>query len=108
MKREHTTIKLDQHGYLADLNDWTEDVAKYFAKLDELQLTTEHWQIIYFLRQFYQQYQLSPPIRLLVNELKNQYGAAKGSSTYLYKLFPNGPAKQATKIAGLPKPVRCI
>ncbi|MGL5161758.1 MAG: TusE/DsrC/DsvC family sulfur relay protein, partial [Plesiomonas shigelloides] len=22
--------------------------------------------------------------------------------------FPEGPAKQATKIAGLPKPVKCI
>jgi tRNA 2-thiouridine synthesizing protein E len=26
----------------------------------------------------------------------------------LYKLFPEGPAKQATKYAGLPKPARCI
>ncbi|HAV2367645.1 TusE/DsrC/DsvC family sulfur relay protein, partial [Escherichia coli] len=24
------------------------------------------------------------------------------------RLFPKGPAKQATKIAGLPKPVKCI
>jgi len=103
-----STLKLDQHGYLIDLNDWNEEIAIYFANADALQLTAEHWEIIYFLRDFYQQYQLSPAIRILVNELKKKYGAEKGNSTYLYKLFPKGPAKQATKIAGLPKPVRCI
>jgi len=26
----------------------------------------------------------------------------------LYSLFPNGPIKKATKIAGYPKPVSCV
>ena len=102
------TLKLDKHGYLVNLNDWDESVANYFAEEDKLQLTAEHWEVIYFLRSFYQQYKLSPAMRILVKELKKKYGAEKGNSVYLQSLFPKGPAKQANKIAGLPKPVRCI
>lgn len=101
-------LKLDKHGYLVNLDDWNEHVAHYFAATDQLTLRTEHWEIIYFLRDFYQQYKLSPPMRILVKELKKKYGPGKGNSVYLQSLFPKGPAKQATKIAGLPKPVRCI
>ena len=50
----------------------------------------------------------APAIRALVKAMEKQYGPEKGNSRYLYKLFPEGPAKQATKIAGLPKPVKCI
>ncbi len=101
-------LKLDKHGYLVNLDDWNEEIANYFAAADQLTLRTEHWEIIYFLRDFYQQYKLSPPMRILVKELKKKYGPEKGNSVYLQSLFPKGPAKQATKIAGLPKPVRCI
>ena len=43
-----------------------------------------------------------------VKAMKKQLGEDKGNSRYLYKLFPKGPAKQATRIAGLPKPAKCI
>jgi tRNA 2-thiouridine synthesizing protein E len=47
-------------------------------------------------------------MRLLVRELAQRLGAEKGQSRYLYRLFPEGPAKQACRYAGLPKPVSCI
>jgi tRNA 2-thiouridine synthesizing protein E len=47
-------------------------------------------------------------MRVLVKAMKKQLGENKGNSRYLYKLFPKGPAKQATRIAGLPKPAKCI
>ncbi|MGL4639372.1 MAG: TusE/DsrC/DsvC family sulfur relay protein, partial [Shewanella sp.] len=46
--------------------------------------------------------------RVLVKAIGQRLGPDKGNSKYLYTLFPNGPAKQATKIAGLPKPAKCI
>ena len=46
--------------------------------------------------------------KVLADTLINKFGEEKGNSRYLYRLFPKGPAKQATKIAGLPKPVKCI
>ncbi len=100
-------IKLDQHGYLADFNLWNEDIARYFAAQDKLELTIKHWEIIYLMRKFYQQQQQSPGMRILVKTLRQKYGNEK-NSIYLYRLFPKGPAQQATRIAGLPKPIRCI
>ena len=100
-------IKLDQHGYLADFTAWNEDIARYFAAEDKLKLTPIHWEILYFLRKFYRQHQRSPATRLLVQTLKQNHGIEK-DSIYLYRLFPKGPVKQATRIAGLPRPAQCI
>ena len=98
----------DSQGYLLDHTLWSESLANYIAQEESLSLTEEHWQVIHFVREFYLQYNTSPAIRALVKALEKKYGKEKISSRYLYRLFPNGPAKQATKIAGLPKPARCI
>ncbi|WP_116327833.1 TusE/DsrC/DsvC family sulfur relay protein, partial [Klebsiella aerogenes] len=75
---------------------------------EEIVLTEAHWEVVRFVRDFYQEFNTSPAIRMLVKAMAQKYGEEKGNSRYLYRLFPKGPAKQATKIAGLPKPVKCI
>lgn len=101
-------IETDSHGYLKNSNDWTEEMVPTLAELEEITLTEQHWEIIRFVRQFYLEFNTSPAIRMLVKALAQKYGEEKGNSRYLYRLFPKGPAKQATKLAGLPKPVKCI
>lgn len=105
---DNKIIATDNEGYLQHLQDWNAQVAIAIATKEGLQLEAAHWEIIYFLRQFYLEYQLTPAIRVLVKELAKKMGDEKGNSIYLHQLFPGGPAKQASKIAGLPKPVRCI
>lgn len=99
---------LTDDGFLANLADWTPEVAEFLAQQHNIVLTREHWEIINFLRAFYVKYNASPSIRTLVNAVRDQYGPDKGNSIYLQKLFPGGAALQATSIAGLPKPIRCI
>jgi len=102
------TIETDKQGYLLDFQLWNEELAILIAQIDSFELTTEHWEVIHFVRNFYLQYNTSPAIRALTKAMKAEFGEEKASSRYLYRLFPEGPAKQATKYAGLPKPARCI
>lgn len=104
----HKQYQTDKHGYLTELSEWNLEIAEHIAGLEQIQMSDNHWEVVHFVRDFYQEYQTSPAIRLLVKAMKKQLGEEKGNSIYLYKLFPKGPAKQATRIAGLPKPAKCI
>ncbi|WP_335991715.1 TusE/DsrC/DsvC family sulfur relay protein [Pseudoalteromonas sp. CH_XMU1449-3] len=101
-------IETDKQGYLLDSNDWCEELASIIAEQENITLSEQHWEVVHFVRDFYVEYNTSPAIRMLVKAMAQKLGEEKGNSMYLYKLFPKGPAKQATKIAGLPKPARCI
>ena len=101
-------IALDQDGYLQSLDDWDPQVAEALAAAEGLQLSTDHWQIIELLRQFYAQYQLSPATRPLIKYTAQTLGLEKGNSLHLNRLFNGTPAKLAAKLAGLPKPTNCI
>lgn len=108
IKLDEKDIQLDNHGYLKDYTQWTKELALLLAQADQTILTQSHWEVINFVRAFYITYNTSPAIRALTKAMKAEFGEEKASSRYLYKLFPEGPAKQATKYAGLPKPARCI
>lgn len=101
-------IETDAQGYLKNFSDWDEALVPMLAEQESIELTDAHWEVVYFVQDFYKEFNTSPAIRLLVKSMEQKYGPEKGSSRYLYKLFPKGPAKQATKLAGLPKPVKCI
>ncbi|MDG2953186.1 TusE/DsrC/DsvC family sulfur relay protein [Bisgaard Taxon 10/6] len=101
-------IETDPDGYLMDLSRWTPDVARAIAEKEGIVLTEAHWEVIDFVRDFYQEYKTSPAIRMLVKAMAKKLGEDKGNSRYLQRLFPDGPAKQATKLAGLPKPAKCL
>lgn len=101
-------VALDKEGFLVDLKDWSEPLAVELARLEGIELSPEHLEVILALRQFNQRYQLSPAMRPLVKYLGQELGPDKGNSIYLLKLFPGSPAKLASKIAGLPKPDNCL
>jgi TusE/DsrC/DsvC family sulfur relay protein len=101
-------LHLDEDGFLLDPEAWDEDVAGCFAHAEGLELTSEHWEVVNCLREYFRLYQMAPQIKVLVKELGRKLGPDKGSIKYLYDLFPGGPAKQACRIAGLPRPTGCV
>jgi tRNA 2-thiouridine synthesizing protein E len=100
--------EMDEDGYLQDWQEWQEGMAPEIAKTEGVTLDDRHWEIIKWLREYYIKYQIAPPIKMLVKEMGKLFGPEKANTKYLYELFPGGPAKQACKFAGLPKPTGCV
>ena len=102
------SYEVDEEGYLMNLNEWNPEVAAALAESDDAALDDSHWEVINFLREYYEEYQIAPAVRVLTKAIGKRLGKDKGNSKYLYELFPYGPAKQACKYAGLPKPTGCV
>jgi tRNA 2-thiouridine synthesizing protein E len=101
-------IALDKDGYLVDLSDWSEEVARALAARESLELGADHWEVLELLREFYREFELSPATRPLIKYVALKLGVEKGNSLHLNRLFNGTPAKLAAKLAGLPKPTNCI
>lgn len=95
-------IEVDEDGFLVNLDDWDEDVAKYLAEQEGInELNENHWKVIQYLKDYFKEYGIAPMVRKLTKE-------SGYSLKQIYDLFPSGPAKGACKIAGLPKPTGCV
>ncbi len=103
-----TTVEADEEGYIVDISIWSPELAVLIAESENIEMGNDAWEVVNFLRSYYEEYQIAPAVRVLTKAIKKSLGADKGNSKYLYELFPYGPAKQACKIAGLPKPTGCI
>lgn len=95
-------LALGEDGFLADPDQWDHDVAAALAAVEGIpELTDDHWKILNHLRDYYLEYQIAPMIRKLCK-------ATGFKLKEIYKLFQNGPARGACKVAGLPKPTGCV
>jgi len=98
-------ILLDGEGYLLDLDEWSEDFVRVRAAEEELELTDEHWQVIKFIRSFYDKHGVQAPVRDMIKFFKKAWGKEKGNTRYLHDIFPKGgPQKQGNRLAGVRKP----
>ena len=103
-----TTYESDEEGYLVDISAWNKELAELIAEDENIEMNDDAWEVVNFLRNYYEEYQIAPAVRVLTKAVRKSLGPEKGNSKYLYELFPYGPAKQACKIAGLPKPTGCV
>jgi tRNA 2-thiouridine synthesizing protein E len=101
-------IETTEQGFLVNTADWNHEAAKRLAELNNIQLNEERWEIILFMRDFYNKFKYLPNTRVFTKAVAKELGNNKGNSRYLHKLFPDGPLKYACKLAGLPKPPTCL
>ena len=95
-------IQVDEDGFMENPEEWNTDVALALASTEDVtDLSDEHWKLINYLRDYFQQYGIAPMIRKLCKE--TGFPLKK-----VYELFPSGPAKGACKVAGLAKPTGCV
>ena len=93
-------IEVNEEGYLMNANDWNKDVAADLAKEEDIELTDTHFAVLEFLRN---KAQSGDTITI----------RSVGKSGIIdikqfYTLFPKGPLKKASKIAGISKPSSCV
>lgn len=96
-------LELNDEGFLNNPQQWNQEVAAVLAKAEEglESLSEDHWAVINFIREHYEQTKLAPMVRSICK-------ATGLPLRRIYELFPSGPAKGACKLAGLPKPDGCV
>ncbi len=93
-------VNLTEEGYLEDMNQWNEEIAKEIAREIGIELTPKHFEVLNYLRE-----------KTIAKENLTIRGVGKSGIVdikELYVLFPKGPLKFSSKIAGIPKPTSCI
>ena len=93
-------VNVSEEGYLEDMSQWNEDIAREIASEVNIELTDKHFEVLNYLRE-----KTTAGESLSIRSVgKSGITDVKG----LYKLFPKGPLKFSSKIAGIPKPSSCI
>ena len=94
------SVEVNDEGYLVDASQWNKDIAAEIAKEEGIELTDQHYQVLEFLRESSEKGET-----LTIRKVgKSGIVDIKG----LYKLFPGGPLKHYSRIAGIPKPASCV
>lgn len=97
-----TNVERNEEGFMLDATVWTPEIAKVLAQQEGIEeLTEAHWKIIDFCRKHATESGASPTLRQITK-------GAGVPTKELFQLFPKGPAKKVSKIAGLGKPEGCI
>ncbi len=95
-------VLTDSEGYIVDSDDWSTDFVTALAQVENLKLTDEHYEVVKFLRAYYELHRVQCEVRKIVKHFKQHWDADKATSTYLHRIFPRGgPQKQGNRLAGL-------
>jgi len=92
----------DAEGYLVEPGDWNEEVARALAQDENIQMNDDHWDVLRFMRDFYEEHQVAADTRFVIKHLAERMG--RDAQKNLFLLFPYGYVKQACKIAGMRRP----
>lgn len=95
-------FEVDDEGFLVEPN-FSDDIVPVIAEAEGITLTDEHWTVINFMRQKYQEDGHTPNFRNMVAMMEEEHPGTDWKKR-LYELFPKQPNRQAAKVAGLTKP----
>jgi TusE/DsrC/DsvC family sulfur relay protein len=102
------TIETNEQGFLCNLADWNEDFAGQLASEDKLDLHVDHWELIWYFRDYYNENQVNPTMHTMVTSLGRTKGKdfheQKAYEKHIYRLFPRDPVHELCKLSGLPMP----
>ena len=94
-------VDINDQGFFTEPAQWSEAMAPDIAATVGIEITDRHMDVIRFQRKQFE----DNGDGLSVRALSKVSGIPVKE---LYQLFPKGPAKLASLIAGIPKPRGCI
>ena len=100
-------IETNAQGFLSNLDEWSEDYTEKMAEQDGIELYNDHWELILYFREYFNENQTTPTMHKVVRELGKQnqhFHDQKAYEKHIYRLFPSDPAHEVCKLAGLPMP----
>lgn len=97
-------ITTDEHGFIVDPEDWTKEFAEQVAQDENIEMSEEHWTIVFIIRELFAETSTVPELRTIMKKLKQTSDEDKATRKYIYHLFPYGYGQQACKIAGMRLP----
>lgn len=100
LEKTLANIEVNAEGYLKNMNDWTPDIAREIAAKEKIQLTDKHFEVINWLR--------AKQAEGTALSMRKVGASGLVDLKQFYALFPGGPLKISSKIAGIPKPASCI
>ena len=103
MIRDQAAHDPEVMDHLRDIDSWTRNQAVETAAAQGIAMTDEHWEVVDFLRHHYARNGRAPSGRELSDALAEHF-AERGGRKYLYRLFPEGPVSQGSRVAGVPLP----
>ncbi|TCK17644.1 tRNA 2-thiouridine synthesizing protein E [Thiogranum longum] len=103
-----TEVSLDNEGFLLYPEEWDMQVANALATRERIDMSDDHWTVVYFVRGYFEERQTVPEARHALKALREKLGKEKASRKFLYSLFPYGYGQQACKIAGMRKPLKLM
>ena len=102
--RNRPEPEVDEEGFLLDPGQWNQARAARIAVELEIDMTEQHWEVVWFIREHFEQRFAVPELRTFLLFLRKKYGKERATRKYVYRLFPYGYGQQACKIAGMRKP----
>lgn len=101
---EGKEVLTDQEGYILNMDDWSEAFAYAQAEQENLVLTDEHWDVIHFIRTYYEEHNVQAQVRDMIRHFREAWGPERGNNHHLHEIFPmGGPQKQGNRMAGIRK-----
>ena len=94
------TVQCNEQGYMTNPDEWNKEIGMAIAKEEGIELTDKHWEVLEYLRE-----QVKQEVPLTI---RNVGKSGVVDIKEFYQLFPQGPLKVSSRIAGIPKPVGCI
>jgi len=92
------SLEVNENGFLVHTDEWSVAIAEYIAKGDGLEMTSFHWEVVNFLREYYRLYQIAPMVKVITREIGKKFGVKKAIPNICLSSFQAAPRSRPARL----------